>query len=82
MSKITHKGEIEIDRDFSEPLEKTSDLFPELNKTPEKTPQKEKKKEKKQKKEKKEKVQKKDEISNAELETIKRMMDAKSKVKR
>lgn len=77
---MTHKGEIEIDRDFNETLDKTNDFdktVETINKSVNNSPKKSKA-EKKAKKEKKEiKVET---ISNAEQETIQRMLEAKGKV--
>ena len=79
-AKMTHKGEIEIDRDYNEPLDKTNDFdktAETINKSVNNSPKKSKT-EKKVKKEKKE--IKKETISNAEQETIQRMLEAKAKV--
>ena len=73
---MTHKGEIEIDRDFNEPLEKTVDFDKSLD--PKLPSPKKSKTEKKIKKE--EKKVKKESISKDEEETIQRMLLAKSKV--
>ena len=80
-AKMTHKGEVEIDRDFNETLDKTGNEFDSSMKDKEvlTSPKKKEKEAKKSKKKEQDKA-KKETISNAEQETIQRMLEAKSKV--
>ena len=78
---MTHKGEVEIDRDYNETLDKTNEfdsVLPPLRSDDKMLASPSKKEKKKGKK--KEEAGKKETISNAEHETIQRMLDAKSKV--